>query len=142
PIVGVEARVLAAEELIASKVFVTRRERFDGADICHVVYGTRGNMDWPHLFGLVGEHWEILLWALVLYRYCYPAHGDYVPRAVWDDLLGRFQRALHAPSNGERFRGSLIDENMFAIDVKEWGMPDLLAELRRLRSNPALCKGW
>ena len=32
-IFGISARVLAPEELIASKVFVTRRERFDGADI-------------------------------------------------------------------------------------------------------------
>src|SRR5689334_6311106 len=36
---GMSVRVLAPEELIASKVFVTRRERFDGADICHVIYG-------------------------------------------------------------------------------------------------------
>ena len=32
-IAGVKTRVLAPEELLASKVFVTRRERFDGADI-------------------------------------------------------------------------------------------------------------
>src|SRR5947209_16462634 len=30
-VLGVDVRLLAAEELIASKIFVTRRERFDGA---------------------------------------------------------------------------------------------------------------
>jgi hypothetical protein len=35
---GTQIRVLAPEELIASKVFVTRRERFDGADICHITH--------------------------------------------------------------------------------------------------------
>jgi hypothetical protein len=30
---GVNSRVLAPEEMLASKLFVTRRERFDGADI-------------------------------------------------------------------------------------------------------------
>jgi predicted nucleotidyltransferase len=137
---GVETRVLAAEELIASKLFVTRRERFDGADICHVIYGTRGQLDWPRLFALVGEHWEILLWALVLYRYSYPAQSDYVPREVWDDLLGRFQQAVRFPDRNARFRGSLIDENMFAIDVKEWGLDDMLEEMRRRRRNPDLSK--
>ena len=39
---GVQTRVLAAEELVASKIFVDRRERFDGVDIAHVIYGTRG----------------------------------------------------------------------------------------------------
>ena len=43
-IFGMSVRVLAPEELIASKIFVTRRERFDGADICHVIYGTRGKV--------------------------------------------------------------------------------------------------
>src|SRR5216684_7816602 len=65
---GISARVLAPAELIASKVFVTRRERFDGADICHVIYGTRGKLDWQRLLRLLGEHWEMLLWYLVLYH--------------------------------------------------------------------------
>jgi Nucleotidyl transferase of unknown function (DUF2204) len=39
---GVATRVLAPEELVASKIFVLRRERFDGADIAHVIYGTYG----------------------------------------------------------------------------------------------------
>ena len=59
---GVPVKVLAAEELIASKLFVTRRERFDGADIVHVVYATKGKLHWPRLMDLVGEHWEMLLW--------------------------------------------------------------------------------
>jgi predicted nucleotidyltransferase len=32
---GIPVKVLGPEELIASKLFVTRRERFDGADIAH-----------------------------------------------------------------------------------------------------------
>src|SRR5262249_15773223 len=81
-IFGLSARVLAPEELIASKIFVTRRERFDGADICHVIYGTRGKFDWQRLLGLIGEHWEMLFWQLVLYHYTYPANADYVPREI------------------------------------------------------------
>ncbi len=130
-VVGVPARVLAAEELIASKLFVTRRERFDGADICHVIFGTRGGLDWRRILYLCGEHWEVLLWSLLLYRYVYPG-SDSVPPAVWEELLTRFQQELRTPST-RRFRGSLIDENMFAIDLKEWGLDDLLAEYRQKR---------
>jgi hypothetical protein len=129
-VMGVSTRVLAAEELIASKVFVTRRERFDGADIAHVVYGTRGEIDWARLLELMGEHWEILFWNLVLYHYCYPAQSHYVPRAIWNELLGRFQKEVHAPDPKAEFRGSLIDCNMFAIDIEEWGMPDQQAQYR------------
>ena len=132
-IVGVRTRVLAPEELIASKLFVTRRERFDGADIAHVIFGTRGRIEWKRLFELVGEHWEVLLWALILFRYVYPAQTFYVPRQVWDELLQRFQRELKHPDPHASFRGSLIDEKMFAIDVYEWGMEDLVESYRQQR---------
>jgi len=127
---GLSVRVLAPEELIASKVFVTRRERFDGADIAHVIYGTRGRFDWGRLMQLIGENWEMLLWSLVLYHYIYPAHSDYVPRGIWEELLNRFKVELAHPNKDAEFRGSLIDDKMFAIDVKEWGKRDILEEHR------------
>jgi predicted nucleotidyltransferase len=130
---GVGVKVLAREELIASKLFVTRRERFDGADIAHVIFAGRGHLDWQRLLDLVGEHWEILLWALILFRYVYPAYPDCVPRSLWDDLLGRFQHSLDHPDRSAPFRGSLIDPMMFAIDVNEWGMEDLLENYRAQR---------
>jgi hypothetical protein len=137
-VVGIETRVLAPEELIASKLFVTRRERFDGADIAHIIYGSQGQLDWNRLLALVGEHWEVLLWALLLFHYVYPAHPNYVPRHIWDDLLSRFRDALDHPDHAP-FRGSLIDDKMFAIDVQEWGMEDILSKVRErlLRKHPA-----
>jgi hypothetical protein len=130
---GVPVKVLAPEELIASKLFVTRRERFDGADIVHVIFGTRGRLDWQRMMDLVGDHWAMLLWVLVLFHYVYPACSDYVPREIWDDLLGRLRQSLQHVDNNTPFRGSLIDPNMFAIDVKEWGMEDILEEYRARR---------
>src|SRR6266849_1953669 len=127
---GVPTRVLAPEELLASKLFVTRRERFDGADIAHVIYSSRGKLEWSRVLELAGEHWEIVLWALVLFRYVYPAHGGYVPQAVWQDLLARFAKELRSPDPKARFRGSLIDDKMFAIDVNDWGLDDLFNECR------------
>jgi len=129
-VVDVATRVLAPEELIASKLFVTRRERFDGADIAHVIYGTPGELDWDRVLTLIGEHWEILLWALVLFRYIYPANSGYVPARIWNELLGRFQKEVSTPGPSARFRGSLIDDKMFAIDVAEWGKRNILEELR------------
>ena len=135
---GVHTRVLAAEELLLSKLFVTRRERFDGADIAHIIYGTQGKLDWPRILHATGANWEVLLWALVLFRYCYPAQTYFVPKEVWKELTTRFEEVLNHPDPGAEFRGSLIDENMFAIDVKEWGLDDLMRanRERRLQSLP------
>jgi len=132
---GVHSRVLAAEELLASKLFVTRRERFDGADIAHVIYATRGQLNWPRIMQLAGENWEILFWALVLFRYTYPAQTGFVPAEVWNDLIERFEQVISHPDPKARFRGSLVDDKMFAIDVNEWGLDNLMREyrLRRLQ---------
>jgi hypothetical protein len=137
-VVGVKTRVLAPEELLVSKLFVTRRERFDGADIAHVIYGVRGNLDWDRVLQLVGEHWEILLWSLMLFHYVYPAQSNCVPLSLWQDLLGRLGREVCSPNPKARFRGSLVDDNMFAIDVQEWALDDLLAESRACAPKMAL----
>ena len=139
---GVQTRVLAAEELVASKLFIARRERFDGADIVHVIYGTRGKLNWQRILRLAGEHWEMLLWSLVLFRYCYPAQTQYVPQSIWSDLLRHFQNAISRPDPTAPFRGSLVDDKQFSIDVNEWGLENLLAGLRdrRLNGIPADCK--
>ena len=130
---GVTTRVLAPEELVASKIFVARRERFDGADIAHVIYGTLGQFNWRRELELVGEHWEMLLWSLVLFRYVYPGQTHYVPTEIWCELLKRLQREIQNPNPEAKFRGSLVDDNMFAIDVNEWELPNLLAERREER---------
>src|SRR5437588_3234942 len=132
---GVDTRVLAPEELLASKLFVTRRERFDGADIAHIIYGTKGRLDWDRVLRHAGEHWEILFWALILFHFVYPAHSDYVPLVLWQDLLARFKNEINSPKEGARFRGSLIDDAMFAIDVEEWGMDNILQEHRNRRTK-------
>jgi hypothetical protein len=131
-VLGVPARVLSAEELIASKIFVTRRERFDGADVAHLIFATRDTLDWGRLSNLVGDHWEMLLWSLIFYRYIYPRHANEVPRHVWHELLEKFERGLTDPNLEAPFRGTLIDENMFAIDVHEWGLEN---EIERYRSE-------
>ena len=134
-ICGISSRVLAPEETFASKLFVTRRERFDGADIAHIIFATRGRLDWERILQLAGEHWELLLWSLLLFKYVYPAHSNYVPLTLWDDLIGRLAVGLRHSDSHARFRGTLIDDAMFAIDVEEWGLDNLVVEQRARRSS-------
>jgi putative nucleotidyltransferase-like protein len=133
-VLGVETRVSAPEELLMSKLFVTRRERFDGADIAHIIYATRGELDWNRIVKRIGEHWEILLWALLFFRYVYPSNSDFVPANVWQDLTGRLTKAVAHSDPRQEFRGSLIDDCMFAIDVEDWGLENLMARYRAART--------
>jgi hypothetical protein len=132
-VLEVPTRTLAPEELLVSKLFVARRERFDGADIAHIIYATRGKLDWNRILDHVGEHWEILLWALLFFRYVYPRNSDYVSASLWHDLIGRLSKAVSHPDSKQEFRGSLIDDCMFAIDVEDWGLENIQARYRAAR---------
>ena len=125
---GIPCRVLGAEEIIATKIFVSRRERFDLADVAHLIRALGKRLDWNRLSQLMRRHEELLLWSLVFFAYVYPAHVGLIPREVWSALIHDLQNHLDHPRADAPFRGTLIDPNMFAIDVEEWGERDLYRE--------------
>ena len=130
-ILGIPCKILGVEEMIASKIFVTRRERFDGADIAHLVRACGRAIDWDRLLNLAGPYWEMLYWSLVLFAFIHPANAEIVPEPIWSELTRRFVEHVRNPGEDEPFRGSLVDPKMFAIDVNEWGERDLYDELRK-----------
>jgi hypothetical protein len=135
-VLGIRCKVLSAEEMIASKLFVTRRERFDGADIAHLLKACARTLDWNRLRKLTESHWQMLYWELVLFAYIYPAYTDDIPAQVWNELSERFHRSVVTPRADRSFRGTLVDPKMFAIDVNEWGERDLYREFCNSYPHP------
>jgi hypothetical protein len=64
----------------------------------------------------------------VFFAYVYPSNLDLIPQPLWNRLADALDERVRHPKKGESFRGTLIDPNMFAIDVKEWGERDLFRE--------------
>jgi hypothetical protein len=127
-VLGIPCRILGVEECLATKCFVAFRERFDGADIVHLIRACGPAIDWDRLLGLLNGHWELLYWSLVLFAYVYPAHTEAVPPEIWTGLGKRFAAQVHHPDRNAPFRGSLVDPRMFSIDVEEWGERNLYQE--------------
>ena len=130
-ILGRQALVVPAEEMILSKIFVIAKDRCDVDDLLHLVFAARGNLDWDRILDKIGDHWELLLAHLHLYRYVYPSHAHYLPRRVLKVLGERYEREVDPQSL--RFRGTMLDEACFAVDVEEWGLPDERAAAREAR---------
>jgi len=63
---------LPIEEVIWTKSFVMERERFDGADICHLIEAKGETIDWKRLIERFGAHWRVLLGHIVFYTYVFP----------------------------------------------------------------------
>ncbi len=130
-ILGLPVRLIPPEEMLWSKAFVMDRERYDGADVNHLLRATAADLDWPRLLGRFDEHWRVLLGHLVLFGYVYPADARNVPRWVTRELLRRAEDDLDAPTVPERIcRGPFISRSQYLVDIDEWGYRDA-----RLRSN-------
>ncbi|MCL4813631.1 MAG: nucleotidyltransferase, partial [Vicinamibacteraceae bacterium] len=122
---GVAARVVPLEELIWSKAFVMERERYDGADVAHLLLARSAEVDWPHLVARFGPHGTVLLAHLLLFRFIYPGHARKVPADVVAALFGEAQRAAStAPLDVALCRGTLLSREQYLVDVREHGFVD------------------
>src|SRR5881409_40565 len=68
---GSEVKLCAPEEMIWMKAYIMERERFDGADITHILRCCVAEIDWTHLVRRFGPDWRVLLSHLVLFGYIY-----------------------------------------------------------------------
>jgi hypothetical protein len=124
-VLGRPVRLIPPEEMLWSKAFVMERERYDGADINHLLRARAGALDWSRLLERFGEHWPVLLSHLVLFAFVYPAEAPNVPGWVIHELLGRAPSLFSSRAGGDQTtRGPLISRAQYLIDVESWGYRD------------------
>lgn len=117
-------------EFIWSKIFVQDRYRYDGADVAHVILKKHEEIDWRRLLEHLELYWEVLLVALLNFRFIYPSERDHVPRWLMDELLGRLaaQQSMPPPSV-KVCRGRIFSPRDYLIDVQEWGFSEAFGNL-------------
>ncbi len=118
-------RLCPVEEMLWSKSLIQERERFDGADVAHLLLKCAGTLDWQRLLRRFGGEWRVLMAHLVLFGYVYPSERERVPRWVMHELLRRLQGSLSAPQPADRLcRGTLLSRQQYLVDVSQWGFLD------------------
>ena len=124
-IFGVPVKICPPEEMLWQQAFVMERERYDGANVSHLIRGLAGQLDWPRLLTRFGPHWRVLLAHLVLFGFIYPSHRADVPEWVMRDLIGRLQQevTMH-PSEEPVCQGTLLSRAQYLVDVEQRGYQD------------------
>jgi Nucleotidyl transferase of unknown function (DUF2204) len=124
-ILGVPVRLCPAEEMIWSKAYVQERERFDGADIAHLIRGRGETMDWARLRGRFGDHWRVLFGHLITFGFVYPAERDKVPGWLLKELCSRLVGEIdEPPPSGQICSGTLLSREQYLPDIGKWGYHD------------------
>jgi hypothetical protein len=122
---GAPVRLCPVEEMIWSKAFIMERERFDGADIMHLVLARAEEIDWVRLVARFADHWRVLFSHLCLFGFVYPSERARIPDWVMTGFMGRLDREMHTPPPPERLsQGTLISREQYLIDVQRWGFVD------------------
>jgi hypothetical protein len=130
-LLGIPVRLCPPEEIIWSKAYVQERERFDGADIAHLIRKSGHDFDWRRLLRRFGDHWRVLLAHLVNFGFVYPGERDIVPEWVINELVAHLTREAGEPPPRDKVcQGTLLSREQYLIDIGAWGYEDARLEPR------------
>ena len=114
------------EESIWQKSFIMERERYDGADIAHLLRAQADQLDWHRLLQRFDGHWRVLMSYITLFGYIYPSERNKIPEWVQRRLAGLFAHEISRDAPAERVcAGTFLSRAQYIVDVDEWGYRDL-----------------
>jgi hypothetical protein len=122
-VLGRSVPLCPPEEMLWQKAFVMERERFDGADVNHLLRTCGRRLDWQRLLDRFGDNYPVLLSHLILFRFVYPGEQDAVPCYVLRSLTERLFQD-ERPSNFALCRGPLLSRQQYLMDVEVWDYRD------------------
>jgi hypothetical protein len=124
-VLGSAVQLVPPEEMIWSKSFIMERERYDKADVAHLIRALAEKLDWYRLVDRFGPNWRVLLVHLVLFGFIYPGERARVPGSIIDGLIARAEAEVCTPSKDERIcRGTFLSREQFLVDLERWGYRD------------------
>lgn len=125
-VLGVPVRVANMEDSMLSKAFIMERERYDGADIAHLIQANAEHIDWAGLLERFGAHWRVLLAHLVLFGFIYPGERHRVPGWLMAKLVSRLAAETYRPplADPKVCGGTLLSREQYLHDVEKMGYVD------------------
>jgi hypothetical protein len=122
---GVDVDLIPAEEMIWSKGLIMERERFDGADVAHVIRAVGDELDWKRLLERYDVYWRALYAHIVMFGFIYPSDRGKVPAWVMNELATRMQAETDAGSADAKIcYGTIISRQQYLKDISDWGYED------------------
>jgi hypothetical protein len=123
-VLGQRVRLCPPEEMIWSKAFVMERERYDGADVIHLILSRGQDMDWRRILDRFEPYRLVLMSHLTLFLFTYPSQADCVPSWVWDELRADLEVERRASRHAPRLcRGTLLSRGQY-LEALDRGYQD------------------
>jgi hypothetical protein len=125
-VLGLQVKLMPAEETLWTKAYIMERERYDGADVAHLIHACAQRIDWARVLRRFGPHWRVLMSHLVLFGFIYPGERSLVPAWVMDDLGERLRSETHSAAPADlQCAGTLLSREQYLPDVAHKGYDDV-----------------
>lgn len=124
-VLDLEVLLIPPEEMIWSKGLIMERERFDGADVAHVIHAMGPKLVWRRLIDRYGEYWRGLLAHVVLFGLIYPSDRSKIPQWVVEELTKRLHEETKQGDAKEKIcYGTILSRQQYLIDITKRGYKD------------------
>src|SRR4051812_6031369 len=125
-VLGVPVKLANIEDSLTSKAFIMERERFDGADVAHLIQANAERIDWQLLVERFGNHWRVLLSHLTMFGFVYPGERHRVPNWVMEELIAKLAAETRLPPVEDHrvCAGTLLSREQYLHDVENLGYLD------------------
>jgi hypothetical protein len=124
-VLGMPVKIAPVEELLWQKAFVMERERYDGADVAHIIRSCAETLDWDRIVQRFEPHWQLLLSYLILFGFIYPSERHRIPAWTMRGLMGRLDHEMRVETPTERIvNGTLVSREQYLHDIESLGFKD------------------
>jgi Nucleotidyl transferase of unknown function (DUF2204) len=124
-VLGIPVKLCPPEETIWSKALIMERERYDGADVAHVIHAMGDKLDWRRVVKRYDRFWRVLYSHLILFGFIYPSQRSKIPAWLMQELERRLAKEVESPDTAEKTcYGTILSRQQYLIDVQRWGYKD------------------
>ncbi|HXG58859.1 MAG TPA: nucleotidyltransferase [Thermoanaerobaculia bacterium] len=124
-VLGMDVTLIPPEEMIWSKGLIMERERFDGADVAHILHSEGERLNWDRLARRFGPHWRVLYAHLVLFGFIYPFERSKIPARIMDHFGEKLAAETHRADEPDKVCfGTILSRQQYLTDVGKWRYRD------------------
>jgi hypothetical protein len=128
-VLGMDVQLIPPEEMLWSKGLIMERERFDGADVAHVLHALGPKLDWRRLMRRYAGYWRVLYAHVILYGFIYPSDRARIPKWVMEEFATRLATEVAQNDPKDKIcNGTIISRQQYLKDITEWGYKDARLE--------------
>jgi hypothetical protein len=120
-IFDLKVKIVPPEELIWQKAYIMERERFDGADVAHLLSACASNLDWDRLVKRFGTDWRVLLSHLILFGFIFPSKRHRIPWGLVKELSAKVLEEQTDPALVDPVcNGTLLSRIQYQSDLHDF----------------------